>query len=288
MILDMEKFGLKAAVPGTRPESAAPYFRRACNEGAIAVQLGLGYYRFDEPVDINYGIWGINKSATGLGKDFPSDDDTQGVINVTTDLFGARFANFAIAATERSQRNGRGTGSLLSFKPGVGQQVSYWVMDSCGWTSMSAQAPWPHQAFNRHGFYCDGTLTGDMPRIRNWTIRDTTAFGTEIDGYSVYMLGTSGGRWEGGGITWSGGKAANTRFDGGPTTACENIDFQVNGAMQFEFGRAHNIMVRAPVVEFNIIADATAHDISGVGHVKGQMVGAWNKSGSSLKWESTR
>lgn len=294
MILDMDKFcGLKGAHPDDRGPDMSPWFRKACGQGAISVQLGLGAYWLREPVEINYGILGVNKSASGIVKDFPSDDDTQGAITVRN-LYGVRFANFAIGSTAASQRNGRGTGALLSFIPrsklvtgfAYDEQVSYWIMESLNLTSRSASAPWPHEAFHRHGFYCDGTYGGaaPAPQIRNWTIRDTTPFGCELDGYSVYMLGASGGRWEGGGITWSGGKAANTRFDAG----CENIDFQCNGCMQLEFGRAHHIMVRSPVVEFNIIADAVAHDISGVGHVKGAMIGAWNKPGSSLKWESTR
>lgn len=296
MILDMDKFsGLKGSHPEDKGPDMSPWFRKACNEGAISVQLGLGAYWLREPVEINYGVLGVNKSASGIAKDFPSDADFQGALTVRN-LYGARFADFSMCSTVNSQRNNQGTGALLSFIPrskavtgeAYDEQVSYWTIDSLNFTS---RAQWPKSAYHMHGLYCDGSYAGKAwtTCIRNGLIRDTTSFGTELGGYSVLLRSCSGIRLEGGGITSSAGKVAVLRLDGTSTDYAQTANSLIapNGCMRIELSNVRNIQIMSPIVEGDVVRGPNADGIWGVGRLgnNGKPVGSWGP-GTGAVWQN--
>jgi hypothetical protein len=147
MILDMEKFGLKPGVEVAQCQDASPFFERANAEGCQLVQLGSGAYRFDPPVFPNFGVLGLSKSHTGPYKNFPSDQDTDGILNYR-DNFGLRLAYFSLASMRTSHRNGRRTGCLISMVPPKDVAGSLGILRA---RKFSGHAPTPGGLHRRSG-----------------------------------------------------------------------------------------------------------------------------------------
>lgn len=291
MILDMAEFGLKAWPP-TTPQlapNASPWFERATREGAESIQLATGVYRCDSPVEINYGILGM--SGAGIVRNFPTDTDTEAMFTVRN-LFSAQFRNFGVASSANCQRNGVGTGCLITGMPRAGEQFTSSKWESVNFTSAAAAGPWPHQAYHKHNLYLDGTVGGTAytTHIRTMDIHDCTFFGTESEangGSSLFLKGTSSVRLTGGGITYSGGRAAILRIDGGPQTRPDgtpgyaqtgNCFINPNGCMKIILANCNEIQLMCPVVEGDVVRGPNANGIWGVGRLKnnGKLVGDWN------------
>lgn len=300
MILDMAAFGLKAwpsHLPMSAPD-ASPWFERAKREGAMGLQLHEGVYRCDSPVDeFNFHIYG--EAGCGIIRNFPADSDTQAMFTLRN-LYSGQFKNVGFASSVNCQRNGVGTGALIALIPRskavtggeYNEQVTSSKWESVNFTSAAAALPWPHPAYHKHNFYCDGTLggTGHTTHIRTMTVHDCTFFGTEHEsngGSSLLLKGVSSCRLTGGGITWSGGRAAITRIDGGPgALATGNCFLNPNGMMKLILQNCNKIQIMAPTVEGDVVRGPNANGIWGVGHLdnNGKLVGSWN-NGTGAVWQ---
>lgn len=292
MILDMEKFGLKAwpsHLPMSAPD-ASPWFERAKREGAMGLQLHEGVYRCDSPVDeFNFHIYG--EAGCGIIRNFPADFDTQAMFTLRN-LYSGQFKNVGFASSVNCQRNGVGTGCLIACIPRAGEQVTSSKWESVNFTSAAAAGPWPHQAYHKHNFYCDGTVGGTAysTHIRTMDIHDCTFFGTEHEdngGSSLFLKGVSSVRLTGGGITWSGGRAAVTRIDGGPQIRPDgtpgyaqtgNCFLNPNGMMKLILQNCNKIQIMCPTIEGDVVRGPNANGIWGVGRLdnNGKLVGDWN------------
>lgn len=306
MILDMDKFGLRAVDPSeaAKAVNASPFFERAKREGATSIQLGFGTYRCDSPVEINYGILG---GGAGIIRNFPTDTDT-GALFTVSNLYSAQFKHFGMASSVNCQRNGVGTGCLLAFIPqpksviggDYDGQVTTSELESLNFTSAAATGT----AYHKHNFYVDGTLGGHAftTHCRTMNIHNCTFFGTESEdngGSSLFLKGASSVRLTGGGITWSAGKAAIMRIDGGPQIRPDgtpgyaqtgNCFLNPNGCMKIILQNCNKIQIMSPTVEGDVVRGKNADGIWGVGRLSnnGRLVadgGTWNQ-GTGAVWEN--
>jgi hypothetical protein len=283
-VLKMADFDLRSAPTREDARNASPFFQKLNEEGISHVELEDGHYRLDDPVEISYGVRGVNKSVTIINKNFPSDSDTEGMLNIQN-LFGFTLKDFQLRSMKRSQRNGKGTGTLLTLKPrNPGEQVSRWRIESVEATS---DASWElKEAFHAHTFLIDGSVgQPNTSSVRQGLIKDTNLFGCEIDGYAFLLRSAGGIRYEGGGITWSAGRRAAIRIEGANDTSLRvgNAYISPDACMDIEVKNANDIMFIIPGVWGNVTLESGVTGVTGMGNVRGERRGDWRPQ-TQCRW----